>query len=247
MTKKTGTRDPGELRRQAEKRLPRIRDGAVAAAAVPESAGLVHELQVHQVELEMQNEELQQVRADLEESLSRFTNLYESAPVGYLTFGRDGTIRQVNLTGARLLGLERTHLVGRRMGVLLAAGSRPVFDTFLGKVWGSESKEACEVVLHAEGAPSLALELTGTAGEGGQECRVVASDISERKRAEERIKAQVEELQRWHDVMLGREDRVQELKREVNQLCHRLGEPARYPSQQGDPAKVPARKPGSGS
>ncbi|MEI7903733.1 MAG: PAS domain S-box protein, partial [bacterium] len=58
------------------------------------------------------------------------------------------------------------------------------------------------------------------------------SDITERKRAEEQIKSQLEELQRWQDVMLGREDRVQELKREVNDLCRRTGGAARYPSQE---------------
>jgi hypothetical protein len=70
-------------------------------------------------------------------------------------------------------------------------------------------------------------------------------DITERKRAEERIAGQLEELRRWQDVMLDREDRVQELKREVNELCHNASESARYPSQEGDPAAVAARKPGS--
>jgi len=56
-------------------------------------------------------------------------------------------------------------------------------------------------------------------------------DITERKQAEEKIRSQLEELQRWQDVMLGREERVQELKREVNELCLRTGETVRYPSQ----------------
>jgi hypothetical protein len=59
-------------------------------------------------------------------------------------------------------------------------------------------------------------------------------DITERKRAEEQIRSQLEELQRWQEVMLDREDRVQELKREVNQLCNRMGETARYPSQEAE-------------
>jgi PAS domain S-box-containing protein len=62
--------------------------------------------------------------------------------------------------------------------------------------------------------------------------RGTVQDITERKRADERIKSQLEELQRWQDVMLGREDRVQELKREINELCRRLGETVRYPSQE---------------
>jgi PAS domain S-box-containing protein len=65
-------------------------------------------------------------------------------------------------------------------------------------------------------------------------------DISERKRAEEKIRGQVEELQRWQDVMLGREDRVQELKSEVNELCRRLGETASYPSQEAGLADAEA-------
>jgi response regulator RpfG family c-di-GMP phosphodiesterase len=66
-----------------------------------------------------------------------------------------------------------------------------------------------------------------------------------RRQAEERIKSQLGELQRWHDAMLGREDRVEELKREVNELCRRTGEPIRYPSQEGDPADSGSREPGT--
>ena len=115
--------DPGELRRRAEERF-----GAHRADAVPnktdipsETQRLLHELQVHQIELEMQNEELQQARTKVEEGLSRYTDLYEFAPVGYLTLNREGEIQQVNLTGARLLGLERSHLVGKRLSIMVDA------------------------------------------------------------------------------------------------------------------------------
>ncbi|MGD0947540.1 MAG: PAS domain S-box protein [Candidatus Binatia bacterium] len=71
----------------------------------------------------------------------------------------------------------------------------------------------------------------------------IVTDITERKRAAEQIKAQVDELQRWHEVMLGREDRVQQLKREVNELCRRMGETARYPSQEANSADSQAPAP----
>ena len=72
----------------------------------------------------MQNEELRRSRAEVEAGLERYTELYDFAPVGYLTLGRDGTIRQVNLTGAQLLGGERARLPGRRFGVLVAEPDR---------------------------------------------------------------------------------------------------------------------------
>jgi len=70
------------------------------------------------------------------------------------------------------------------------------------------------------------------AADGATICRVAASDITEQKSAEEKVKIQLDELRRWEEVTLGREDRVQELKREVNELCRQAGESIRYPSQE---------------
>ncbi len=129
--------DAGELRRRAEERFGARRADTIAenTNTPSETQRLFHELQVHQIELEMQNEELQRARSEVEEGLSRYTDLYEFAPVGYLTLNREGEIRQVNLTGTRLLGLERSHLVGKRLGNVVDANSRPVFNAFLTKVF----------------------------------------------------------------------------------------------------------------
>ena len=183
---KNHTEDAGELRRRAEERFRARRADASAGAPrmAPETHRLVHELQVHQIELEMQNEELRRARVEVEEGLGRYTDLYEFAPVGYLTLNREGEIRQVNLTGARLLGLERSHLVGKRLAVLVDADSRPVFNTFFTRVFETGGKETCEVAVRPELASSFAVEFAATSSAGGKECRVVATDITARKRAE---------------------------------------------------------------
>jgi PAS domain-containing protein len=68
-----------------------------------DARSLIHELQVHQIELEMQNEELRRAQMELEELRKNYSDLYDFAPVGYFSFDRDGLIRQVNLTGAKKL------------------------------------------------------------------------------------------------------------------------------------------------
>ena len=96
-----------------------------------ETERLLHELQVYQVELQLQNEELMQSRARVEAGLRQYTDLYDFAPVGYLTLSFDGTINQINLTGATLLGQARATLVNRRFEHFVASEFRAVFNTFL--------------------------------------------------------------------------------------------------------------------
>jgi two-component system, cell cycle sensor histidine kinase and response regulator CckA len=188
----------GELRRRAKKRLSTA-GGDKAVASPGSGPRLLHELQIHQVELELQNEELQQTRTALEESLARYASLYESAPIGYLTLGRDRLIRQVNLTGARLLGLARARLVGGRLDRLLAVESRPIFETFIAKLFAGESADCAVAIRPEDGAPVI-LELTGTVTEDGQECRVVAADISQRRHAEVALWSAHARLRRFVDA-----------------------------------------------
>ena len=107
--------DAVELRRRAEDRLRADTTKHTPARTEPEAQRFVHELQVHQIELEMQSEELWQSRAEAEAGPEHYTELYDFAPLGYLTLGRDGAISKVNLAGADLLGVERARLVGRRL------------------------------------------------------------------------------------------------------------------------------------
>jgi PAS domain S-box-containing protein len=176
-----------ELRRRAENWLGGSRDKFAAGERNPaaDTHRLIHELHVHQIELEMQNEELQRVQAELENGLARLTDLYEFAPVGYMTMDSQGVLRDVNLAGARMMGLERTRLVGRRFAHVLAVESRSAFSTFLAKAFESRTKEIHETMLCPEGAEALAVELAATVADNGQECLLVATDITKRKRAEQ--------------------------------------------------------------
>jgi signal transduction histidine kinase len=182
------------LRQQAEDEL-----GKQASALIPitgaDTLRLLHELQVHQIELEMQNEELVQARAEAEEAYRQYTDLYDFAPVGYFTLARDGTISKVNLAGANLLELRRVDLLTRRLGMFTSDESHSAFNAFFDKLLTGEGKKNCELMFDRKEDAPLWVCLEATCFEGGQECRVVMMDISQRKQAEELLGQYTGELE----------------------------------------------------
>jgi len=105
--------DPAGLRRRAEKRL-RGKPADLSAISAEESGRLLHELQVHKIELEMQNDELRKAKRDLETSRAKYFDLFDLAPIGYFTVSEKGLILEANLRATRSLGVERDRLVSSR-------------------------------------------------------------------------------------------------------------------------------------
>jgi PAS domain S-box-containing protein len=200
MSKKTVALPKTELRKRAEAKLSKQKDKTQPVKKA-DTLRLVHELQVHQIELEMQNEELAHARAEAEAALSQFTDLYDFAPVGYFTLTRDGAIKQANLTGAALLGAgaERGKLLKRRFGLYVSPKSRPDFNVFLEKVFnvsgaGSQLKQTCEVELLQDKTAALWVRVDTTMDKNGETCSAVVSDITARKQAEESLRASEEKF-----------------------------------------------------
>ena len=143
---------------------------------------LVHELQIHQIQLEMQNDELEKARAEMEAALARYTDLYDFAPAGYFTLTPASEIVQTNLAGARLLGLERARVSGKRFVAFVNPADLPVFDGFLTQVFASAINQTCEVGLASEGQPQRSVRIEAAPSTDGSDCRAVVVDITERKR-----------------------------------------------------------------
>ena len=175
----------GELRRRAEDRLKEQHSASGQARSEADTLRLVHELQVHQIELELQNEELEQAREKLERAVEKFSDLYDFAPVGYLTLDRDGTVLEANLASGTLLGIERSRFVRRRFASHLSPSDRPAFDGFLAEVFGGHGKSSCEGTVVREGMPPLRVRLEATLAPSKSECRTVLEDITLHERAEE--------------------------------------------------------------
>jgi formate hydrogenlyase transcriptional activator len=140
-----------ELRRCAEVRLRTKDAGENITRTDADMRRLLHELQVHQIELEMQNEELLRAREELEVSRNKYAELYEFAPVGYFTFDAHGLIREVNLAGAQLLGIERLLLVNKPFTSLIAdAEGREIFSSHLESVLQRQGMRRCQIRLRVK-------------------------------------------------------------------------------------------------
>ncbi|MGB8217232.1 MAG: PAS domain S-box protein [Candidatus Methanoperedens sp.] len=150
---------------------------------------MVHELQVHQIELEMQNEELRRTQSELEDSRNRYSNLYNFAPIGYFTFDKNGIIVEVNLTGANKLGIERSFLIKNPFSLYIDFSSRDVFYLHLRKVFRTKIRQTCEIKLVDKNKNQFDAQLESLAVQDSEgnfsQCRTTITDITERKKAEE--------------------------------------------------------------
>jgi two-component system cell cycle sensor histidine kinase/response regulator CckA len=156
---------------------------------------ILHELRVHQIELEMQNEELKRTQEALEESRDKYLDLYDFAPVGYFTLSPAGHVVEVNFAGVTMLGLERPRLVGRGLGRFVVPEDADRWGQHLISVLKSNEKKTCDLTLKRKDdstfytrLESICLNRPGQ--ESGNEnpakvIRVAMSDITEQKRLEE--------------------------------------------------------------
>jgi PAS domain S-box-containing protein len=203
--KKKGTVNDADLRRRAEERLKgQTRD--TGPSAEQDARRMVHELQVHQIELELQNEELTQARETLERQLEKYSDLYNFAPVGYFTLDRDGTICEANLTGSKLLGVERSRLVGGRLHSFLSDESRHALDRCLRGIFVGTVGESCELTLLTPGDRPRYAQIEGVPvesdGDTVRHCRVATIDISRRRLLEEKLRTS-EERHRFYVEVTG--------------------------------------------
>ncbi len=190
-----------ELRRRAEARVPPQQTRAGRPLTEADSLRLIHELHVHQIELELQNDELQKAGARSDQNLKRYTDLYDFAPIGYFTVTSDGAVRELNCAGAALFGQERSDLIGKRLGLWVVEENRAIFAAFLNRLVQGVCQETCEVTLDLDGAPprQVCFEGMGVGSGMDRSCRLVVVDITERKRIETALRESEERFRLFMD------------------------------------------------
>jgi PAS domain S-box-containing protein len=236
--RKTGAKNEQEfrkLRNRAEKSL-RKRSADLGKSPVKDVQKLVQELRVHQIELEMQNEELRKAQAELEESRDRYFDLYDFAPAGYFTLDGKGLIVEANLAGADLLGFERASLIRKGFSQFVAPGSQDAFYSHRKRALETGTKQVSELELKRKNARSFYAQLQSVAVEGNEDnaiqLRTAVVDITERKRAEVALfeaHSQLERriVERTADLLASNaqlQEEIEERKRVEGELQRSEGE-----------------------
>jgi PAS domain S-box-containing protein len=183
---------------------------------------LIHELQVHQIELEMQNEELRQAQLALEESRDRYLDLYDYAPVGYLTLDENALVLEANLSGAVLLGMDRGSFIGKPLTSFVHKETQDTFYFHRNQVLQTGTRHMCEIkLLKPDGSCFHSqMESVAIADPDGEfrRLRTTVSDITDRKLTEEALRGAHDELERRV------EERTSELLETNHQLEHEIAE-----------------------
>lgn len=178
---------PGILRKSAEDRYQQSLSNGVKLPI--DTHRLAHELQVHQIELELQNEVLTRANAEADAARQRYVAIYDSSPIAFITVDSLGTICQINPAGANLLGIKRAEARRYRFGASVAAESVAVFDQFLGKVLNERSRQGCEITLSPTAqSPAAMITIDAVPDENGRECRMVVVNVTQERQATRRLR-----------------------------------------------------------
>lgn len=177
---------------------------------------LQHDLQVHQIELEMQNRELRDAQLELRTAHDRYADLYDFAPVGYMTLDPRGKILEINLTGAAMLEAERRHIVGQQFAAwLVSAADVSDFFAHLRKSLQPSPRTTAELHLKRRDRKALTVRLESVAGADG--CRTVVTDITDLKEREE--------AERAREVEFAHLARVNALGTMASAIAHEVAQP----------------------
>jgi signal transduction histidine kinase len=190
-------------------RLKRLRPGDPEALAL-----ILHELQVHQDELTAQNRQLIETQHALEESRDRYVDLFDFAPIGFMTMKASGIVREINLTGANLLRKERSKILGLPFSAFVAAADKPRFSEHLRTCRHNEAvSSTVELVLSIGNAPASHVQLVtrrhGTDNQNEHDFLTALVDISERRRLEQErqdAEATRDKLARDREIARARAD-----------------------------------------
>jgi PAS domain S-box-containing protein len=191
------------LRRRAEDRLRADAAkpggaGSAGGAADADPERLIHELTVHQLELEMQNDELRRTYRELEISRARYQDLYDFAPVAYFTIDDEGTVQQANLTAAILLGIGRADLLRRPFTDFVLPEDQDVYYRHRRALLESGSSQSDELRMVRRDAGPFWVHLKSAvskAEDGSTACRVIVSDVDDRRKAGQERELLIAELQ----------------------------------------------------
>jgi PAS domain S-box-containing protein len=189
-----------KLRRRAEEKLKEATSatGDFSGMSPEEMANLIHELEVHQVELEMQNEELRRIQGELENSRDGYSHLYDFAPVGYVTISDKGIIMQANLSFASMLGVERSSLIGKPFSRFIFKDDQDAFYFHRKMLFEANAKQVCELKLVRKDRTQFHAHLESIVAKNPQvgiaQMQTTITGINERKLAEEALQKAYDEL-----------------------------------------------------
>jgi PAS domain-containing protein len=170
--------DANMLRKKAEEKLIEKQKKKDLPVNEIEEKKLLHELLVHQIELEMQNEELKQANDTAEAALRKYTMLYDLAPVGFFILDPDGSICDLNFTGAELLGDRRFSLINSNFKLFVSNDSKQAFGNFFSKVYENDGKESCEVSLGYDETHLCQVYMEGILTGDDQKCLLSVVKVS---------------------------------------------------------------------
>ena len=195
-----------KLRRQAEERL-RAKAGDVSDKALDDAKKLLHELEVHQIELEMQNEELRGTQEKLVESRDKYHELYDFAPVGYFTIDAQALIRQLNLRGADLLGIQRSKLINTKFSRFISPEFQDDFYFHCKRIFESAAKQTCDLKLLKPDGTLFDARLDSMAAKdkvaAPRRFRTAVTDITERVQAKEVLQESEEKFRLMFNQMVS--------------------------------------------
>jgi PAS domain-containing protein len=179
---------------------------------------LMHELQVHKIELEMQNEELVKAREQAESAMEKYVDLYDFAPSGYLTLSEEREITDLNFSAATMLGKDRSHLKNTRFGLYISHESLESFNDFFDEIFRFKQKRSCELLLQSSIDKPCYVHIDALVSQNTNNCLLTMFDITERKKMELELQKSLNQYKSLNSYFLERELRMIDLKKEINEL-----------------------------